>query len=176
MNGRELTAGFKQHTDTFSGIYRAKILDNIDPDMLGRVKAQVYPMLADIEAAGLPWAVPAYPIWEGSGNGTGYFAVPDIDSFVFVFFEQGDIYQPVYFAEAPTRTKGLPVDRITNYPNRKVMQTTSGIVFMVDDTAKVITVLHPTGTSMTITTDGQIFVNSPNHIFINGLTINLNPI
>ena len=170
------TTGFKQTDTKYGGIYRAKVVDNLDSDMLGRVKAQIYPMLATIEAADLPWCAPAYPIWEGSGDGTGYFAVPDIDSFIFVFFEQGDIYQPVYFAEAPTRTKGLPADRTTNYPNRKVIQTSGGITFMVDDADKVITVLHPTGTSMTITTDGQIFVNSPNHIFINGLTINLNPI
>lgn len=170
------TTGFKQTTTTFDGIYRAKVVDNVDTEMLGRVKAQIYPMLAEVEAVDLPWCVPAYPIWEGAGDGTGYFAVPDIDSYIFVFFEQGDIYQPVYFAEAPTRTKGLPPDRVTNYPNRKVMQTTSGIVFMVDDAVQVVTVLHPTGASLTITTDGQIFVNSPNHIFINGLTINLNPI
>lgn len=170
------TTGFKQTTTTFDGIYRAKVVDNIDSEMLGRVKAQIYPMLATVDAPNLPWCVPAYPIWEGAGNGTGYFAVPDIGSYIFVFFEQGDIYQPVYFAEAPTKTKGLPADRITNYPNRKVMQTTTGIVFMVDDTASVITVLHPTGASLTIQGDGQIFVNSPNHIFVNGLTINLNPI
>ena len=124
----------------------------------------------------MPWCVPAYPIWEGAGNNTGYFAVPDMDSFIFVFFEQGDIYQPVYFAEAPTATKGLPPDRTTNYPNRKVMQTTSGIIFMVDDTAKIVNITHPTGTQITINTDGQVFVTSPNHIFINGLTINLNPL
>jgi len=170
------TTGFKQTDTKYDGIYRAKVVDNMDSDMLGRVKAQIYPMLATIEAVDLPWCAPAYPIWEGSGDGTGYFAVPNVDSFIFVFFEQGDIYQPVYFAEAPTRTKGLPADRITNYPDRKVIQTSGGITFMVDDADKVITVLHPTGTSMTITTDGQIFVNSPNHIFINGLTINLNPI
>lgn len=175
--GRDLGSTNLQQTDTrFDGIYRAKVVDNMDSDMLGRVKAQIYPMLSDVAANDLPWCVPAYPIWEGAGNNTGYFAVPDVDSFVFVFFEQGDIYQPVYFAEAPTKTKGLPPDRVINYPNRKVMQTTSGIIFMVDDTAKVVNITHPTGTQITIQGDGQIFVNSPNHIFVNGLTINLNPI
>jgi len=170
------STGLKKIDDKFNGIYRAKVVDNMDPDMLGRVKAQIYPMLAEVEADDLPWAVPAYPIWEGSGNNTGYFAVPNVDSFIFVFFEQGDIYQPVYFAEAPTATKGLPPDRTVNYPNRKVMQTTSGIIFMVDDTAKVVNITHPTGTQITIQGDGQVFVTSPNHIFINGLTINLNPL
>ena len=170
------TTGFKQTGTTFDGIYRAKVVDNMDSDMLGRVKAQIYPMLAEVEAVDLPWCAPAYPIWEGAGDGTGYFAVPDVGSFIFVFFEQGDIYQPVYFAEAPTRTKGLPVDRTTNYPNRKVLQTTSGIVMMVDDTDRVITITHPAGAAITIQGDGQIFINSTNHIFVNGLTINLNPL
>lgn len=139
--GRDVgTTNLNLHKDTFPGIYRAKVEDNNDPSQLGRIKVRIYPMLADVEAVLLPWAVPMYPIWEGAGTGIGFFAIPDVGTYVFVMFEQGDIYQPVYIGEAPTGTKGLPTERTTNYPNRKVWKTSSGLRFIVDDTAKQIIV------------------------------------
>lgn len=154
----------------FAGIYRAKVLDNDDPDKLGRIKVEIYPVLIGEETArsldgvegiavdNLPWAVPAMPLFVGAGEGFGGFAIPEEDSFVFIFFEGGDVYQPVYFAEAQTGTKGLPPDRITNYPNRKIFQTKNGIVIYLDDTEdeEEIKVLHPRGTFIRIDKDGSI--------------------
>jgi len=85
----------------------------------------------------LPWAYPAMPLFSGSGNGFGAFAVPDIGTFVFVFFLEGDIYQPVYFAEAPTGTMGLPSERVSGYPSTKVLKTSSGVVISIDDSGNV---------------------------------------
>lgn len=185
-------SGLAKHEDRFPGIYRGKVLDNNDPRQLGRIKIQVYPMFTDIsDPVLLPWAVPAYSIWEGSGNGIGYFAVPDVNTFVFVFFEQGDVYQPVYFAEAPTAGMGLPTDRTTNYPNRKVLKTNSGITIIVDDTAKHVRVNHPTGTYVLIDTTGKvqvvavdnidltstkdINVTATGNVIIKGNTVQINP-
>ena len=100
-------------------------------------------MFSGLIASELPWATPAFPIWEGAGNDIGTFAVPKINSFVFVFFEGGDFNSPVYFAEAQTALYGLPAFKDTNYPNRKGWKTESGIEFYVDDTAKEIKVTHP---------------------------------
>lgn len=161
-------SGLAKHEDIFPGIYRGKVLYNNDPNQYGRIKIQVYPMFTDItDHTLLPWAVPAYPIWEGSGSGIGYFAVPDVNTFVFVFFEQGDVYQPVYFAEAPTAGMGLPTDRTVNYPNRKVLKTNSGITIFVDDTAKHIRVNHPTGTYVLIDTTGKVQVVAVDNIDLN---------
>jgi hypothetical protein len=108
----------------YFGIYRGKVLDNVDPDKLGRVKVQIYPAFAEIiDPAGLPWAVPATPISQGAGQfdpnditkeGIGTFIVPRINTYIFCFFEEGDPYQPVYFAEATTAKWGIPIDRRTN--------------------------------------------------------------
>ncbi len=125
---------FTQHDSKFLGMYRAKVEDNSDPLQLGRIKARIYPMFADIEdVSTIPWAVPAMPVWDGSGTGTGFFAVPDEDTYVFCFFEAGDVHQPVYFAEAPTKTVGLPDSRTTNYPDRKVLRNSKGTEIYVDD-------------------------------------------
>jgi len=174
--GKDLgTTGFTEHTDTFPGIYRAKIVSNTDPLYLGRVKAEVYPMLVGLSADDLPWIVPAQPIFCGAGSGTGYFAVPDVGSNVFVFFEQGDIYQGVYFAEAPDTVKGLPAERLSNYPKRRVVKTAGGLIIYVDDTSKEMKITHPTGTTITVTPAGGVEINSISNVIITGSIVSINP-
>src|SRR3972149_5375146 len=126
----------KVFSDKFPGIYRATVMDNNDPLKYGRIKAKIYPMLSEVSTENLPWCVPMYPIFEGAGNGIGYFAIPDVGTNVFIMFEQGDINQPVYMGEAPDGVKGLPSERNTNYPNRKVLKTSGSIIVWLDDIAK----------------------------------------
>lgn len=138
------------------GIFRAKVLDNNDPKQFGRIKAEILPVMANLTKDELPWAVPALPIFSGSGLGHGSFIVPDINSFVFVFFEHEDLYQPVYILEAPTAQFGLPDSRIVNYPFRKVYKTKNGIEIIIDDFSKLVRINHPTGTFIEIQEDGNI--------------------
>lgn len=154
----------------FYGMYRAKVLSNADSEMLGRIKAEVYPMLigkvsaqslegiTGIDISLLPWVVPAMPISSGAGSGCGSFAVPGIGSFVFVFFEAGDINQPVYFAEAQTKTLGLPGSRVTSYPNRKVVETAGGVKIILDDAT------------------GQVIITGAGDVVVQGTNVRLNPI
>lgn len=161
----------------FNGIYRGKVLatDGDETDKLGRIKVEVYPMLVgevtarqlkaddarvDIEGiatSNLPWAVPAMPLFSGAGDDFGTFAVPEIGSFVFVFFEGGDVYQPVYFAEAQTKTMGLPSGRLTNYPSRRIIRMSSGIEIILDNET------------------GDITITSPGDVIVQGATVSINP-
>jgi len=144
---------FKQSTLKFNGMYRGKVLDNIDPDKLGRLKIQVFGVFDKIVVEDIPWAVPAFPLFSGSGSGYGYFVVPEVDSFVWVFFEAGDLYQPVYFAEAPSAVHGIPSEATTNYPYRKILKTKAGVVLMIDDSTGDITI-DTTGTSGSVVIKG----------------------
>lgn len=151
----------KQDTLYYSGMYRGEVVDNIDPDQAGRVRVRVFGIFKDeILDADLPWAVPAMPIFTGSGSGYGNFAVPEIGTHVFVFFESGDVYQPTYFAEAPNKVHGLPSERTTNYPNRRIQKTKSGIVIMIDDKDNVVKIIHPTGKYFEINENGNVFVSA----------------
>jgi len=173
------------------GNYRAKVLDNLDPLKLGRVKLEIYPILIGIEADFLPWATPAMPIFDGAGLNTGSFIVPKNDTMVYCFFENGDIYQPVFFAEATDGKKGLPTSREINYPNRKVWRTDSGIEVFIDDTEQEVYIYHPSTTDIKIDKSGNIDINGNKdisvivkgnanisaigNIIISGASVNINP-
>jgi len=191
----------------YPGIYRAKVLgtDALETDKLGRIKAEVYPfMLGTVTAlaagvgdgivtATLPWAIPAPSLFSGSGDGTGCFAVPDVGSYVWVFFENGDVHQPVYFAEAPNKLKGLPTERLVGYPDVKVLKTASGISVTINQLSgsEDIKITHPAGTSIqmdvagnltivagaatSITSAGTVGITAGGAITVTGATINLNP-
>ena len=144
--GRDLgTTAFAQHDDEFNGHYRGQVMNNVDPLQRGRIQVQVLPMLVSVATADLPWAIPANLIWGGAGNSFGSFQVPAIGSWVWTFFEMGSIYQPVYFAEASDAVHGIPVESQTNYPNRKVLKSASGVTIYVDDTTKTIVLKTPGG-------------------------------
>jgi len=157
----------KTKLDRYSGFFRGVVLDNEDPSKLGRIKVCVFGVFDGIGSEYLPWAVPAEPIFSGAGSGYGNFNVPEVDSYVFCFFEANDLYQPVYFASAPDGIHGLPTERITNYPYRKVLKTKSNIVIIVDSSSKEIQVNHPSGSYLRIDTDGNITLS--------GTTVNINP-
>jgi hypothetical protein len=153
----------------FYGMYRGMVVDLQDPYLAGRIRVQVYPMLEGVDSLLLPWAVPAMPLSSGAGQGIGSFAVPALGSFVWVFFENGDIYQPVYFAEAQTATMGIPAEAAINYPFTKVLRFPSGIAISVNDTLGTIQISHPKGTITIIDTDGKFAVNAVDDIILDSV-------
>lgn len=162
----------------FPYFYRGKILatDAAETEQLGRVKAEIYPMLIGEETARLlkkenpnsfvdgiateqlPWAVPAFPVFCGSGSGTGNFNVPDVGSYCWFFFEAGDINQPVYAFEAPTATLGLPSARTAHYPKRRVIATAKGISIIFDDET------------------GEIIITGNGDVTVTGANVRINPL
>jgi hypothetical protein len=79
--------------DHYAGFYVGTVLDNIDPEGLGRVRV-VVPGLAE---EGTDWAYPMGTTGGGADR-RGFFATPDIGADVGVMFVGGDIQSPVYFS------------------------------------------------------------------------------
>jgi len=138
------------------GLYRGLIVNNDDPDQMGKCRIRIYPMFCELSEENLPWAVPAFGLFEGAGLDMGAFTVPSIGTYVFVFFEAGDVYQPVYFAAAQTATLGIPTSAATNYPKRKVWKTTGGTEIVIDDESNLVRINHPTGTYVEIQDTGDV--------------------
>jgi len=163
------------------GFYRGVVTDNDDPSMYGRIQVNVFGVFDGIASADLPWAKPAFPIFDGAGDDAGFFGVPQIASHVWCFFEAGDLYQPVYFAEAADGVHGLPSERETSYPDRKVWKTASGLVLILDDATQEIFVNHPSGSNIHIDGDGKITITGGDvtvtggAVVIEGTTVSINP-
>lgn len=154
----------EKDTYTMLGNYRGKVVDATDPKEAGRIKVAVYNTFEGIQKQYLPWAVPAMPIHNGASTSGGYFAVPKVGSDVWVFFESGDIYQPVYFAEAQTDTKGIPTEAKTNYPDR-IVKKSGNITVTQDNSNDSIIVDHPK-MSLLIDTSGNINITSDGNVTI----------
>jgi hypothetical protein len=81
------TGGFGKR---FYGKYRGLVVENIDPEQIGRVLVQVPDVLGEIPSS---WAMPCVP---SAGIQSGCFIVPPIASQVWVEFEQGDPDYPIW--------------------------------------------------------------------------------
>lgn len=87
----------------YYGKYRGTVLQNVDPEQLGRIQA----MVPDVSGL-LPssWAMPCVPI---AGKLSGTYVVPQVGAGVWIEFEQGDPDYPIWTggfwgvaAEVPT--------------------------------------------------------------------------
>ena len=74
----------------FFGKYRGIVLDNIDPLQTGRLMVQVPDVTGILPSS---WAMPCLPF---AGIQSGFYAVPEIGSTVWVEFEQGNPDYPIW--------------------------------------------------------------------------------
>lgn len=114
------------------GNYRALVVDNKDPKgNTGRIKIRVYGMHDGVKESALPWAQYADTTMMGS------LRIPDNGSNVWVFFEAGEIDQPIYFACAPAKPD-VPDEGSTDYPSNRVIKTKAGILIEINDVQEKI--------------------------------------
>jgi uncharacterized protein involved in type VI secretion and phage assembly len=151
----------------FTGNYRGVVVDDKDPLNSGRVKIRVFGIYDNVPDEALPWAIYSDPFMGGQ-VGFGGFLIPDIGNHVWVFFENGDHLQPVYFAGAPYRD-AYPQERLTSaheesrgsiaYPRNKSLRTKAGHVIEIDDTPgnSRITIIHKSGTQITYQDNGDVY-------------------
>lgn len=96
-------------------IYRALVIDNQDPEGLGKVKVRV-PAIHGIPNqtpqyitdSDLPWATPACMM--GIGIRSGFWIVPPTGSIVLVMFENGSIDDILYFGVVPYAENAYPIE------------------------------------------------------------------
>ena len=67
-----------------------EVVDNIDPDKLGRCRVRVFGKFDLLEIESIPWATPMNRIMTGSWH------VPNIGEVVSIRFDNGNIYHPEY--------------------------------------------------------------------------------
>jgi uncharacterized protein involved in type VI secretion and phage assembly len=139
-------------SERFYGKYRGVVLNNIDPMQLNRLLVQVP------DVTGLPpatWAMPCVPV---AGFQAGIFALPTVQSGVWVEFEQGNPDYPIWVgcfwgsaAEVPVLARatppalpaitlqtpaqnGLTVSDMPGPTGGIMLKSTSGATLIVNDT------------------------------------------
>src|SRR6188474_3499616 len=87
---QDRTDGGDRQRQRVYGLHRGTVMDNLDPQSMGRVKAFVPEVLQGIPTG---WATPCAPV---GGIKSGFFNVPPIGSGVWIEFEAGDVSRPVW--------------------------------------------------------------------------------
>ena len=115
----------KDNNQFYYGMYRARVENNgydknfldedaeSDPDDINRNRIQVrilglHPFEENeqdidyIPLKCLPWAEQAGDLFGGFGRtGSGVYKLPEVESWVWIFFDNGNYQKPVYFASIP---------------------------------------------------------------------------
>jgi uncharacterized protein involved in type VI secretion and phage assembly len=113
---------------TIQGVYTASVLDNRDPESLGRVLVHV-PGLDDLKGTRGLWARVA-TMMAGLDRGTWF--MPDVGDEVLVAFERGDPRAP-YVIGALWNAKAQPPATSSDASTVKMIRSRSGVTIRIRD-------------------------------------------
>ena len=162
----------------YFGLYRATVINNIDPMQSGRIQVIVP------DAGGLTpstWAMPCVPV---AGIQSGMYAVPPIGSGVWVQFEGGDPDYPVWVGGWWGSAAEVPALALVPPPippgQTIVVQTTGQNTLLLSDSAPTpVTggiVLKSTTGAMIVINDTGIYISNGKGAMITliGPTVTIN--
>jgi len=112
-----------------NGVFPAVVIDNVDPENLGRVKLRLPQMDASGQRGNEAWARMA-TLMAGKNRGTWF--IPDVNDEVLVAFEAGDIRRPYVIGSMWNGTSSPPETMDTNN-NKKLLRSRNGVKITLDD-------------------------------------------
>lgn len=124
----------------FYGKYRGFVVENEDPEQLGRLRVRVPSVLGNDVVTG--WALPCLPF--GGNANQGMLFIPEVEAGVWIEFEEGDLECPVWtgtFWGKPGGESELPKtngpdgaeEDIQSQPTRKIIKTLKGHSIQIED-------------------------------------------
>lgn len=130
-------------TSRLYGNYRAKVVANRDKEQFGRVLVWIPDLMPDLPDNQGIWASPANnPIggrnkqYESDNYYVGTCYIPRIGSWVWVFFESGNINRPYYFGALDIKqAKVLPENQVgTNFQDKwTIFKSHDGRTVVISD-------------------------------------------
>jgi len=146
----------------FNHHWTGKVIDNDDPLRMGRVKIKIFGYYDDIAEDAIPWALPESS-YVGSKNGA--LIIPDNNSILRGYFDNGDDQKPIYTAVAPSvsnyTTSKTITDTLLNYPNLMTLLTIeNGGYVTVNKQNGEVTIQHRAGTKIVIDSTGSISITT----------------
>ncbi len=153
-----------------AGAQRGWVLDNADPDGLGRIKVQ-FPW-QKAKGTSTPWVKMATPY---SGSGKGFYFIPEKDEEVLVGFEGDNPEKP--FVLSAGFNNGASSGFADADNNIKAIKTRSGHLIELNDTdgGEMITINDKNGNSMHInTTEGKMTFTAQGDMEFNAKNVRFN--
>jgi uncharacterized protein involved in type VI secretion and phage assembly len=157
------------------GLYRGLVVDNADPERLGRLKLRIPSLLGTQVVSG--WAMPCSP-YGGDAN-PGLLTIPEAGAGVWVEFEEGDLESPVWVGTfwskpggdselpKPNDPDGAEQGAVQDPPTRKILKTRRGHTIQLEDGDGEERILICDGAGenrITLTSAGVSIVNKDNSI------------
>ncbi len=125
----------------YYGKYRGIVIDNEDPEKLGRLKVKIPSLLGNDVVTG--WAMPCLPY--GGIADQGFLAIPEVDAGVWVEFEAGDLEYPIWVGTywgkpggeselpKPNKADGSEDSSVQDPLTRKIIKTKQGHTIQLED-------------------------------------------
>ena len=151
---------------TYYGKFRGVVVDNNDPNQLGRLTARVPDIFGD-ETSG--WALPATPY---AGDGVGLYLIPPVGASVWVEFEHGNPEYPIWSGcfWASGELPALPAS-----PDVKVLKTTAGTITINDTSGSAgITIETADGKKIVMDSGGIEITVGQAVVKLSGPTVSVN--
>lgn len=148
--------------EKYYGKYRGIVVNNIDPQQMGRIQAIVPDVSTIIPTT---WAMPCVPL---AGKQQGTFMIPQIGAGVWVEFEQGDPDYPIWVGGFWGSAAEVPALALAPPPippgQNIVMQTTGQNMLLLSDAAPTpvsggIVLKSATG-AMIVVNDSGIYISN----------------
>lgn len=135
------------------GKFRATVVDNQDPEKKGRLKLQIPSILGTQQS---DWALPCVPF--GGGADHGFFMIPNVESQVWVEFEEGDIDRPIWTGTFWQQDMDIPQEGDVDEMTTRLIKTPSGHILQFDDKEgeEKIKLHHKTQAELTIDENGTL--------------------
>jgi uncharacterized protein involved in type VI secretion and phage assembly len=158
MNKPQLTP--TAPTNRLYGKYRGTVIQNIDPEQIGRVLLQVPSVLGEKPSG---WALPSVPI---AGLQSGCFMVPSIGSQIWVEFEEGNPDYPIWTGGFWGTVANVPTAASTPSPippgQNIILQTTGQNMIAISDAQPTTVaggiVLKSAGGAMIVINETGIYI------------------
>lgn len=155
----------KKGVKTEDGRWTGVVINNLDPEKLGRVQIKIYGYYDNLSNSNIPFAIPDIKFL---GSTKGNFIIPELNTILRGYFDNGDEMKPIYdsvaYNASYTDKSENPIDyanRTEDYPNTMVLfQTDKNDFLIMNRKTGELTFTHRTGAQTTIDGDGHIFINT----------------
>jgi len=140
--------------------WEGTVVDDNDPEKLGRVKIRIIGFYDEIDINNIPWAQPDIMF---IGSTCGNFVVPLAGTMVRGYFDQGDPQKPMYdsIAFAKSNIDDAMGDSDEDYPHKIIMfQSDDGDVCTLNRKSGEFAFVHRTGASIIYKSSGEVQIDT----------------